>query len=100
MDYFLFHFNQSNLLISKERYIYRTQPRKRPRIRFKVWKKDQEVCEIIDQEQNKGGELPDSCSGKYIFDISNKTARKALGRAWENEKTEKRVETKISIYNV
>ena len=38
---------------------------------------DKEVCEIIDQEQNKGkiDDLPESCSGKYIFDISKKSIR-------------------------
>jgi hypothetical protein len=55
---------------------------------FKKKKKlEEETCSISDELQNKADidDLPDSCNGKYVFDISNKKAKQKVRKLWTDK---------------
>jgi hypothetical protein len=47
----------------------------------------EETCSITNELQNKAdiNDLPDSCNGKYVYDISIKGARKTAKKIWVNK---------------
>jgi hypothetical protein len=50
-------------------------------------KDEEKTCSISDELQNKADidDLPDSCNGKYVFDISNKKAKQKVKKLWTDK---------------
>jgi hypothetical protein len=48
---------------------------------------EEETCSISDELQNKANidDLPDSCNGKFVFDILNKKARQKVKKLWTDK---------------